>query len=260
MKIIERIIIIVILFTVIIGTYSVEFYGKYVVPIVMYHNIEEKSDVEHLNGVGVFNFDRQMSFLKKHNYNVISLDQLVSAITKQEALAHNTVVLTFDDGYEDNYLRAFPILKKYGFPAIIFIIPEAIGTEGYLTWEQIKEMEEFGVSIGSHTLNGAYLPDLSESDQIKEIRNSKKFIERKLNHPIYNLCYPSGGFSDSVKEIVKKFGYKAACTTNRGYDRFNRDVYELNRIRFGDKDKSGVVIWGKLSGYYNLFRKSVNPY
>ncbi len=260
MKKFERIIIAVILFIVIIGTYGAEMYRKYTAPIIMYHNIDKTADFHHLNGVSLKNFEMQMAFLKNHRYNVISLDALEDMITKQDAIPHNTVVLTFDDGYEDNYLRAFPILKKYDLPATIFIIPEKIGTEQYLTWEQVREMDKAGIMFGSHTLTEAYLPGVSNQEQIKEIKDSKRVIERKLGHPIYNICYPSGGFSDFTKEKVKELGYKAACTTNRGYDKFNKDVYELNRVRFGDKDTSGVGIWGKLSGFYNFFRSPVDPY
>ncbi|MDD3375379.1 MAG: polysaccharide deacetylase family protein [Candidatus Omnitrophica bacterium] len=260
MKKFEQIIIVTILFLVIIGTYGTELYGKYTTPIIMYHNVEEKTDVHRLNGVGTSNFEYQMSFLKRNHYNVISLDALVEAIVNNEKIPHNTVVLTFDDGYEDNYLLGFPILKKYGFPATIFISSAKIGTEGYLTWDQIREMEQFGIMAGSHTLSHVYLPGVSEEEQIKEIRDSKRAIERKVGHPIYNLCYPTGGFNDFIKKIAKDFGYKSACTTNRGYDQLNKDVYELNRIRFGDRDISWPILRAKLSGFYNFFRSSVDPY
>ncbi|MDP8264761.1 MAG: polysaccharide deacetylase family protein [Candidatus Aceula lacicola] len=260
MKKFERIIVIVILFIVIAGTYGAELYGKYTVPIIMYHNVDESEDFHHLSGVALKKFESQMSFLKRHRYNVISLNALVDAITGEDKISHNTVVLTFDDGYVDNYTRAFPVLKKYGFPATIFIVPEKIGQEGYLTWGQIREMEKFGVMVGSHTFSEAYLPGLSEEEQMREIRDSKRVIERKVGHPIYNFCYPSGGFSEFTKKKVEELGYKSACTTNRGYDRFNKDVYQLNRVRFGDKDDPGPVIWVKLIGFYNIFRSSVDPY
>ncbi|MDP8266163.1 MAG: polysaccharide deacetylase family protein [Candidatus Aceula meridiana] len=260
MKKFGRILIVIFLIAVVVWTYRVEFSRKYVVPIMMYHNVEDEENVDHLNGTSVVNFDTQMTFLKKWKYNVISLKELVDASTSQNALPHNSVVITFDDGYADNYYKAFPILKRHGFPATIFIVPEDIGKEGFLTWDQTQEMEAFGIMVQSHTLNGSYLPELSEVDQEREIKKSKRVIESKLNHKILFLCYPTGGFTPRVQELAREVGYKAACTTNRGYDRFNRNLYELNRIRFGDKDRFAIILWGKLSGYYNLFRKSVHPY
>ena len=260
MKKIERIIIIVILFIVIVGTYGVELYGKYTVPIIMYHNVDEKIDPHHLNGVGIENFEYQMSFLKRHHFNVISLDALVQATVNGDKVSHNTVVLTFDDGSEDNHSRAFPVLKKYGFSATVFVISEKIGTEGYLTWEQIREMEQFGIMVGSCALTETYLPGLTDEEQIKEIRDSKRMIDRKVGHPIYNICYPSGGFNDFTKKAAKDFGYKSGCTINRGYDRLNQDVYELKRIRFGDRDTFWAVLLAKLSGFYNLPKSLTDPY
>jgi len=259
MKKIERILIIVLLFTIIVWTYTAEFSKKYVVPIMMYHRVLSEEGGE-LKDVSVSNFDRQMTFLKKHNYNVISLEELVDAITNQKALPHNSVVITFDDGFADNYYHAFPILKRYGFPATIFIIPEIVGKGDFLTWDQIKEMEKYGIMAQSHGLNGTYMLDISEADQEKEIKRSKKVIEAKLNHQISFFCYPMGGFTPRVQEFVREAGYRGACTTNRGYGRFNRNPYALKRIRFGDRSKSAVVLWTQLSGYYNLFRKPVHPY
>ncbi|MCX5681132.1 MAG: polysaccharide deacetylase family protein, partial [Candidatus Omnitrophica bacterium] len=134
-----------------------------------------------------------------------------------------------------------------------------IGKSGYLTWPQIKEMDASGFSFGSHTLSHRYLPDLSDEEQKWEISMSKEVIESHLGHPINNFCYRTGGFNDSIKEQVRKAGYRSACTTNRGYNRLNHDVYELKRIRFSNSDKTPLILWVKLSGYYNLFRKPVNP-
>ena len=84
----------------------------------------------------------------------------------------------------------------------------------------------------------------------------KKMIEDHLGHSIDYFAYPTGGFTQEVKGIVKAGGYKAAVTTNRGKDRFNIDLYELKRIHMNESDDtySGFVLWSKLSGYYNLFR------
>lgn len=231
--------------------------GKYVVPIIMYHSIDKP---HRYSGIVVDpgRFENQMNYLKKHRYNVISLDTLVTAIREKKQLPRNSVVITFDDGYEDNYANAFGILKKYKFPATIFVITSLVDHSGYVTWEQLREMGKYGITTGSHTIDHVNLPGVPLEWQSHQIKDSKKIIEKKLGQRIDYLAYPGGGFSDGTKDIVIEAGYKGACTTNRGNKRFNEDVYELKRVRFSNKDYD-FSIWGKLSGYYNFFRVLKDP-
>jgi len=248
-----------VLFVIIVGGFLAWLPGHYVVPIVMYHQVEEIAQPQP-NWVSPQNFERQMAYIKNHGYDVIRLDELVKATKAGKSLPRKTVVITFDDGYENNYTAAFDILKKYGFPATIFVPSDKVNQPGYLNWNQIKDMVAGGITIGSHTRTEAYLPDLSLAQQKDEIQESKRILEENLGVSIDYFCYPIGGFSDQIKGIVQEAGYKAACATNRGYDRFNKDVFELNRVRFSDKDNRNDYLWMKLSGYYNLFRKAKNPY
>ena len=166
---------------------------------------------------------------------------------------------SFDDGYENNYTYAFNILKKHEFPATIFVVTDLVGTPGFLTWDEINEMTQHGIFIGSHTRTHPYLPDLSYEQQRKEILESRQILKEKLDQPINFFCYPTGGFNEQIKRLVKEAGYLGATTTNRGYDRLNRDVYELKRIRLKTDDVSSFVLWAKFSGYYNLFRRDKHP-
>ena len=233
---------------------------KYTVPILMYHKIDPSRASSELNVVSQKSFEHQMKFLKRHGYQVISLDDLVQGINKGNLFNRHSVVITFDDGYEDNYIKAFPILTKYEFPATIFVISDAIGNSGFMTWEQLKEMQEFDITVGSHTRHHVYLPDVNEKDRLQdEILNSKKIIEKNIGKDVSYFSYPSGGYSEEIKDVVKNAKYKGACATNRGFDRFNTGVYEIKRIRINDHDNA-VVMWAKLSGYYNLFRDFKNSY
>lgn len=232
---------------------------QYVVPIMMYHHVDYAGEPQP-NWVSPERFERHMAYLKKHGFKVLSLDELVETAGGQKPFSGKRVVITFDDGNEDNYIYAFNILKKYGFPAIIFVPSDFVNTPGYLNWEQMKEMINGGVAIGSHTRRHAYLPDLSAVEQWDEISGSKRMLEQHLGVPVEYLAYPVGGFSEAIKRFVKDAGYKGAATTNRGHDRFNKDVFELNRIRFSDKDNRNDYLWMKLSGYYNLFRKAKDAY
>ncbi len=228
--------------------------GQYTVPILMYHNVEAVTPAQ-LNWVSPQKFQWQMDFLKKHNYEIISLNQLVDASIHNQPVSHKSVVITFDDGYANNYMNAFPVLAKYHFPATIFIPPGKLDKEGYLTWAQLREMAANGFDVGSHTIHHVYLPSLDKEVQKDEIENSKLILEKLLGAKVALFCYPIGGFSDLTKQLLKEAGYTAACTTNRGTDRLNKDLYELKRVRLNDKDDREDYLFAKFSGYYNVFRK-----
>ena len=116
----------------------------YTVPILMYHYINDGEPSRSRLGVSPKSFERQMRFLKEHKYNVLALDELVDLIKYKKSLPPNTIAITFDDGYLDNYTNAFPILKKYELPAAIFVvinmIGKRLGKEEYMDWRQIEEL------------------------------------------------------------------------------------------------------------------------
>lgn len=234
---------------------------NHVVPILMYHHVDyQPQQKEDLNTVSPESFERQMKYLKDNHYNVIGFDAFITALTDKRELPKKTVVLSFDDGYEDNYTYALPILKKYQFPAIIFLPSDLIGTKGFMTWDQVKLVADLGIEMGSHSRTHMYLPDYPSLELLRsEIAGSKTIIEEKLGKPVQYFCYPVGGFTQEIKELVKNVGYKAAVTTNRGFAKNNSDLYELKRIRIKDSD-SEFDLWAKLSGYYNLFRKPKSPH
>ena len=229
----------------------------YTVPILMYHYIDYSR-----NSITVSpeNFLKQMAYLYKNNYKAISLDELVQETKAKKMFNRKSVVITFDDGYEDNYIYALPILKRYNFSAAIFLISGMVGKKGYLNWRQIKDMQGQGILFGAHaTKYNTYLPDLEQDeDLIMEIEGSKIDIERQIKTKVDYFSYPIGGFNDKIKDMVKISGYKGACTTNRGRDRLNRDVFELNRIKMTNPSNN-LTLWFKLSGYYNLFRSPKKP-
>jgi len=238
----------------------------YVVPILMYHSISS-SDTRplfvigspqkyklRLNSVSPRSFEWQMGYLKKNGFHVISLDDFVQGNRGGQEFPHKTVVITFDDGFVDNYTNAFPILKRYHFPATIFLISDAVGRYPYLlNWDQVKEMSQNDISFGSHTRNHAYVPSLSIDQMKDEIIMSKHVIEEHLGKPIYDFAYPGGGFNEQAKAIIALAGYRSALSTNRGYDRYNIDLYELDRIHINNWDNA-FTFTSKLSGFYNLFR------
>ncbi|MCA9407707.1 MAG: polysaccharide deacetylase family protein [Candidatus Omnitrophica bacterium] len=234
--------------------------NHYIVPIIMYHHVNETVEIDPMVVSDKW-FRWQMEYLKKHYFDVISLDEFVKAKLEGKKLSKKSVVITFDDGFEDNYTYAYPILKEYGFPATIFVPSNQMGLEGQMTLTQLKEIaaDEL-ITIGSHTREHLYLPDLQLEEQKAEIFGSKEELERLLNVQIEHFAYPVGGFDETSKQFIKDAGYKSASTTNRGHDRYNNDLFELNRIRFSNKDCTNDILWMKLSGYYNVFRKLKNSH
>ena len=144
---------------------------------------------------------------------------------------------------------------------MFFVPTDLLGMEGFMTWDQLKVMVEAGMEAGSHTRTHMFLPTYPSLQKVRdEITESKKILEDKLGIEIEYFCYPSGGFDDDIKNMLKEAGYKAACTTNRGYDRYNKDLFELKRIRMKDNNTSTFDLRAKYSGYYNLFRRLRKPY
>ncbi len=256
MRILKRAAIFVFALAVLAATFYVVYMKpRHVVPILMYHAVSD-TEGSSLN-VTPENFAGQMDFLHDAGYSVITLDDLVDKIKNREKPGPKTVVITFDDGYEDNYLHAFPVMEKYDMPATIFLITVYVDTrKNYLKWEQVRLMMKNGMSFGGHTRDDVYLPGVSDEESLwNQIAGSREDIETNTDGEALYFCYPTGGFNSQVKDVVKRAGYKGACTTNRGYDRSNRDVYELNRVKITNSDMTKPFHFrAKLSGYYNLFR------
>ncbi len=165
-------------------------------------------------------FEKQLQFLKQHNYTPISEHDLYRASrTGEKVRTCHPVLLTFDDGYEDNYTYLYPLLKKYQANALIFLVTKRIGTPGYLTWEQIKEMKNSGrVAFGSHTCSHRRLRSLSDEEIRQEITQSKQILEAQLHGQVISFCYPfgAGGFDKRVRPQVFKAGYLLDFSTKKG--------------------------------------------
>ena len=239
------------------GFYLFYLAPRRVVPILMYHSIS--GDVSSTLNVAPDNFARQMEFLRDAGYSVISLGELVENIKKGRGYIPKTVVITFDDGYRDNYLNAFPVLSKYDIPATIFLITGYVGENpDYVNWDQVRLMMKNNIDFGGHTRNNAYLPSVDDPKRLREeVAGCREDIEANTGSEADFFCYPTGGFNEDVKQAVKDAGYKAACTTNRGADRLNRDLYELKRVKVTNSDMTKPMHFrAKLSGYYNAFRST----
>ncbi len=209
------------------------------VRILLYHKIADRP--EDALCIGVEDFDRQMAYLAQH-WRLVSLDEMMVAFRSGRQLPPRSVVVTFDDGYADNYTHAFPILRKYRVPATIFVVHDYIDTTRHypwddesedhaLTWAQIFDMQCHGISFGCHTLSHPLLNDIQIEEAFQEIHESKARLERRIGAMRY-FAYPRGerrDFSAPIKSIVAKEGFLAACSTIPGTNMPNSDWYELRR-------------------------------
>ena len=200
----------------------------YGVPVLNYHKIENK---HHSLSVPIADFEQHMAWLSERGYHTITPDELYAFITEGKALPDNPVMITFDDGYSDNYLNAYPIMKKYGFTGTIFVVTSFLGKyNGYMTWEQAKELSDNGFSIESHTISHKSLTELTDDQLREELRESRQVLADKLGKSADYLAYPTGTYNLHIAQMVKEAGYKAAFTIR--YDNVSRDtnVYAIERV------------------------------
>jgi len=231
----------------------------YVLPILMYHSVCPGADPKNRLVVSPQTFERQMRFLKEGRYHVLGLEEAVRLIRDKKKLPARSVVITFDDGYGDNYTWAFPVLKKYGFPATIFIIAGEVGRpEGdRLSWERILEMQQSGlIAFGSHTLGATPLVDISSEQQLRrQIFDSKKILEERLGKETATFSYPGGAFTPHMRRLVIEAGYGAAVVTNPGKKYPDDDIFALKRLRISENAANLFVFWIESSGFYNCMRE-----
>jgi peptidoglycan/xylan/chitin deacetylase (PgdA/CDA1 family) len=231
--------------------------SMYVLPVLMYHSVRPVVPKGNMLTVSTDTFERQMAFLKKNDYNVLPLDSLADYVGGKKRIPSRAVVITFDDGYEDNYAYAFPILKKYGFAATVFIIVSKVGNPGRLSWEQIRQMQDSGlVSFGSHTLTHCFIDGFQSGNEVeREVCGSKQELEEKLGKKVSAFSYPMGRFTPISKQAVKKAGYSVAVATNPGSRFTNQDVLAFKRLRISENARNMFVFWLESSGYYNFIRE-----
>jgi len=211
------------------------------VPIILYHHIRPITpDMEPLaRGLSVTPqiFDQQLEYFEKNGFSTITLAQMYEALRDGKKISPRTIILSFDDGYTDNYQYAFPLLKKHHFGGTLFVITNAVGTPDYLSWDQIKEMKKSGIfEIGSHTLNHPVLPELSYEKIEQEIRESKKVLESQGVGPVEFFSYPYGKYTKKISTTVKDAGYKGAVTTHYGTLHTFVSLFETTRVRLTNSD------------------------
>ena len=205
------------------------------IPILMYHAVHVMDPSEASNANLIVDpdlFETQIKALANAGYYFLTPEEAYKAFTENALPAKKVVWLTFDDGNEDFYTIAYPILKKYKAKATNNVITGFVkkGNAGNLTVKQMKEMMAHGMSFQSHTVNH---PDLSATDkatQKAELTDSIDFLENELNTKVNTIAYPSGRYNQTTLDLAKKT-YKLGLTTNEGLASAKDGLLSLNRVR-----------------------------
>lgn len=231
---------------------------RYIVPILMYHHVAPGHADSKLF-VSPEAFDRQVGFLVRRGFRVITLEELARTIRRGERVRLKTVLLTFDDGFRDFYEHAYPVLKRHRVPATVFAVANDVGKTRefpFCSWEELREMSENGIEVGSHTLTHASLPQLGARELEREIGESKKVLEAGLGKPVRFLSYPGGAFDDRARQAVKAAGYEAAVATHPGASYGDRDLWTLRRLRVSRSCDNLFWFWFKVSGFYGFVEEN----
>ncbi|GIN84317.1 putative polysaccharide deacetylase YxkH [Heyndrickxia sporothermodurans] len=197
------------------------------IPILMYHSISSGNSLR----VPKEEFKAHMKWLFENGYYTLSPEETFKVLTLNKKPSKKIVFITFDDGYEDNYTEAFPILKEYRLKATIFMIGRSINQKNHLTSDQMLEMKDNGISIESHTYNHFELTALSPNQQVREIDFSKQLFDQMLNQETMILSYPVGKYNEQTLKLAENAGYKMAVTTEPGSATIKQGMYKLHRIR-----------------------------
>ena len=178
-------------------------------------------------------FARQMRWLKRHGYHAIRQRRLFDALMSGRPLPRRPILVTFDDGYRDNYLNASPVIARLDMRATAYVITSRIsnGDRSFLTWAQLRRLEQRGVEIGSHTVTHRSLTSLSTTQARAELLRSRRVLERRLGHRVPWLAYPIGAYDARVERLARRTGYLLAVTTVHGTRHSARRPLALPRLR-----------------------------
>ncbi len=214
-------------------------------PILMYHRVDTALSAHDPITVSLTvmapTFEAQLRLLSDAGYRSMSLEDLWAALVEHAPVPARRVVLTFDDGYADNYTVAFPLLRRYGFGAAFFVVTSTIGTPGHMTAAQLREMARSGMEIESHGQHHLDFTRFSLPVARGELTRSREIIARWTGRPVTFFAYPAGRFSPALERLLGEVGYRGALTEVPGVVTPGSMPFALERVRVAHDDSSGVL-------------------
>ncbi|MGR6756482.1 polysaccharide deacetylase family protein [Aeromonas veronii] len=239
-------------------------------PVIMYHRFIEQDSEKGVHGtwMPITMFEKHLRLMKWLGYETLTFRDLADkGFIHRLQYGKKYLMITADDGYQDNLTRMLPLLEKYGYKAVVYVVTG----EGYNRWdvehptnpdtkvslmsgEQVKALAASGhVEIGGHTLTHPRLSQLTAEQQAHEIQENKRQLEALLGHPLLSFAYPYGDMNESAKEQAISAGYRFAVATNSGPKAMHQNPFQIRRIAiFPRTDVFGL--WRKIRGNY-VFRR-----
>lgn len=213
-------------------------YGPCVyLPTLMYHHVQDMTVAKEKNQSGLTvdtaTFKAQMQYLKDKGYQTVGFSDLINFFDNGGTIAKKSILITFDDGYDDFYLNALPILKEVGFKASVFVPTGLMDNPGYMLWVQINDASGYGIYFGNHTWSHK---NVFQAKNVVE--NEITLADTQLAERGYNqlkvFAYPYGSSNVYSESVLQKLGYKIAFTTTPGSTQCIKLRYDLRRIRVGN--------------------------
>jgi len=229
---------------------AVKSYPAVIPPVIQYHKIDKPGQGTLVRGgfTPPRRFARQMTFLKERGFVFYTASGLIEYFIEHDRFPENGIAVTFDDGWQDNYTKAFPVLQALGLVATVYVVPSCLGerstkavAEGenvreHLSRKQVLEMSEAGVEFGSHSLNHRLLNELPYQEIVLEVEEAKRQIEELTQKECKTFAYPAGHYNKQAQQIIAGAGHLAAFSTTYGpVDTL--DLYALNRIEILRRDR-----------------------
>jgi peptidoglycan/xylan/chitin deacetylase (PgdA/CDA1 family) len=220
--------------------------AKVKLPIIMFHYVEYVKDIKDVIrlklDINPYIFEKELATLKDNNYETYFVKDIPDILAGNIYYSPKSIVLTFDDGYQDFYTDVYPLLKKYQMRATVFIINDYLGRHGFLNKEEVIELSHSGlVEIAAHTLDHAYLKNIASSAARIEIFESKKQLEGLIGIPVSSFAYPYGAFDQQAVDLVKEASFSAAVSVIPGVFHNEDDLFYLSRIRPGMFNGNNII-------------------
>jgi peptidoglycan/xylan/chitin deacetylase (PgdA/CDA1 family) len=207
--------------------------------VLMYHRVDVSAPSDPISRaltVSPVQFAAELQYLHDKGLHTIGITELERDMREHRSLAH-AVLLTFDDGYGDQFSYAFPILQRYGDVATFFVNVGSIGTPRHLSWVEVETMSRAGMSIGCHGVNHVDLSTLGTSAQSYQIDRCVEELGARLHSEVLAYAYPSGAFDAETIQLEQQAGLLFGFTTDPRFQTDTRSRYELTRRRI----KSGMT-------------------
>jgi peptidoglycan/xylan/chitin deacetylase (PgdA/CDA1 family) len=211
---------------------------KWRIPILAYHRVAASPGRRVRDGsnspftISERQFRQHLTFLRENDFKTVHLDAVLKKIDGHNlnGSIEKLIVLTFDDGWRDNFTNAFRLLQEFGFCATFFVISGRIDSNEYMTWDHLQELQSHKMTIAAHTHSHTALELISDSEAEWEVRHSKEVLEDRLGRAIRFMSFPHGSYNDRILQIVKSTGYSGSCTSNAAYGFARSNRFELPRI------------------------------